>query len=110
MTELILHMNNYSITRTITAYQTYPKCKMNSVNVNLHSYCSKFVNIYNYKMTNVGKFQAKLCKFYTFFYYILTYVSALKCLNFKFFILKLCVKDKFMDQKSNNILLIKNLT
>ena len=26
MTELILHMNNYSITEAITAYQTYPKC------------------------------------------------------------------------------------
>ena len=24
MTELILHMNNYSITGVITAYQTYP--------------------------------------------------------------------------------------
>ena len=24
MTEFILHMNNYSITGTITAYQTYP--------------------------------------------------------------------------------------
>ena len=24
MTELILHMNNYSIIRAITAYQTYP--------------------------------------------------------------------------------------
>ena len=24
MTELILHMNNYSITKAITAYQTYP--------------------------------------------------------------------------------------
>jgi len=26
MTELLLYMNNYSITRTITAYQAYPKC------------------------------------------------------------------------------------
>ena len=26
MTELLLHMNNYSITGVITAYQTYPKC------------------------------------------------------------------------------------
>ena len=25
MTELLLHMNNYSITEAITAYQTYPK-------------------------------------------------------------------------------------
>ena len=25
MTELILHMNNYSITEAITTYQTYPK-------------------------------------------------------------------------------------
>ena len=25
MTELLLHMNNYSITGAITAYQTYPK-------------------------------------------------------------------------------------
>ena len=27
MTELLLHMNNYFITETITAYQTYPKKK-----------------------------------------------------------------------------------
>ena len=26
MTELILHMNNYSITEAITAYQMYHKC------------------------------------------------------------------------------------
>ena len=26
MTELILHMNNYSITEAIIVYQTYPKC------------------------------------------------------------------------------------
>ena len=24
MTELLLHMNNYSITKTVTPYQTYP--------------------------------------------------------------------------------------
>ena len=76
---------------------------MNSVNINLYSYCSKFVNLYNYTITNVGQFQAKLGKFYTFLYYILTNVSTLKCLNFEFFILKLCVKDELMDQKANNI-------
>ena len=26
MTEFLLHMNNYTITETITAYQTYPYC------------------------------------------------------------------------------------
>ena len=26
MTELLLHMNNYSIIEAITAYQMYPKC------------------------------------------------------------------------------------
>ena len=28
MTELLLYMNNYSITGAITAYQTYPKSKI----------------------------------------------------------------------------------
>ena len=33
---------------------------MNNISVNLHGYCSKFVNLYNYIQTNVSK----LCKFF----------------------------------------------
>ena len=51
---------------------------MNSVSVNLHSYCSKLVNLHNYTLTNIGQFLAKLYKFYTFFYYTWTNVKALK--------------------------------
>ena len=29
---------------------------MNSVNVNLHDYYNKFVNLYNYTLTDVGHF------------------------------------------------------
>ena len=29
---------------------------MNSVSVNLHDYCSKFVNLHNYAQTDVGYF------------------------------------------------------
>ena len=31
MIELVLHMNNYSITGAITTYQTYPQCLKLSV-------------------------------------------------------------------------------
>jgi len=40
---------------------------MNSVNVNLHDYCSKLVNLHNYIRTDVGHFKAKLYNFYIFF-------------------------------------------
>ena len=53
------------------------KCKMNNVNVNLYIYCSKHVNLHNYIRIYMGHFQAKLYKFYTFFYYTLTDVNAL---------------------------------
>ena len=54
---------------------------MNSVNVNLHDYYNKFVNLYNYTLTDVGHFQEKLCKFYIYFYYTPTDVSALNAFN-----------------------------
>ena len=47
---------------------------MNSVSVNLHNCCNKLVNLHNYILTNIGQFQAKLYKFYTFFYYTWTNV------------------------------------
>ena len=50
---------------------------MNIISVNLHGYCSKFANLHNYIWTDVGHFQEKLCKFYTFFYYKWTGVNAL---------------------------------
>ena len=53
---------------------------MNNINVNLHSYYSKLVNLYNYTQTNMGHFYLKFCKFYTFFYYTRTDVNALKVL------------------------------
>ena len=51
---------------------------MNSVSVNLHGYYSKLVNLHNYIQTDVGYFQAKLYKFYTFFYYTQIDVNALR--------------------------------
>ena len=30
-------------------------------------------------------------------------MSLIKCLNYKFYNLKLCIKNKYMDQKINNI-------
>ena len=42
---------------------------MNSISVNLYDYYSKFVNLHNYTQTDVGHFQAKLYKFYIFFFY-----------------------------------------
>ena len=51
---------------------------MNSVSVNLHNYYRKLVNLHNYTLTNIGQFQAKLYKFYTFFYYTQTNVNALR--------------------------------
>ena len=53
---------------------------MNSISVNLHGYCSKLVNLYNYTQTNMGHFYLKFYKFYTFFYYTCTDVNALKVL------------------------------
>ena len=50
---------------------------MNSISVNLHGYCSKLVNLHNYTLIDVGHFYEKLCKIYTFFYYIPTDVSDL---------------------------------
>ena len=49
---------------------------MNNVNVNLHNYCSKLINLYNYTQTDMSHFYAKLYKFYTFFYYIQSDVNA----------------------------------
>ena len=46
---------------------------MNSVSLNLHNYCSNFIKCKN----DVSHFQAKLCKFYTFFYFKPIDVSAL---------------------------------
>ena len=42
---------------------------MNNVNINLHDYYNKFINLYNYTLIDVSHFETKLCKFYTFFYY-----------------------------------------
>ena len=52
---------------------------MNSVNVNLYSYYSKFINLHSYTVIDIGHFLAKMYKFYTFFYYyhIQTDLSAL---------------------------------
>ena len=36
-------------------------------------------------------------------------MSSIKYLNFKFYILKLCIKDEFMDQLVNSICLMRNL-
>ena len=49
---------------------------MNSISINLHSYYNKFVNLYTYILINMSHFWAKLCKFYTFFNYKVTNVSA----------------------------------
>ena len=46
---------------------------MNSVSLNLHNYYSNFTKCKN----DVSHFQAKLCKFYTFFYFKPIDVSAL---------------------------------
>ena len=45
---------------------------MNSININLHDYCNKFVNLRSITLIDVGHFQAKMCKIYAFFYYTLT--------------------------------------
>ena len=42
---------------------------MNNVNINLHDYYNKLINLYNYTLINVSYFETKFCKFYTFFYY-----------------------------------------
>ena len=47
-----------------------------NVSINLHSYYNKFVNLYSYILINMSYFWAKLCKFYTFFNYKVTNVSA----------------------------------
>ena len=60
------------------------KCKINSIGVNL-KVCYKFtrslygkpINLHGYIWINVAHFCAKLCKFYTFFYYTVIDVSAL---------------------------------
>ena len=56
---------------------------MNSINVDLHGYCSKLVNLYNHTHTDVDHFQAKLCKFYTFFYFTRTNMNALTLNRYK---------------------------
>ena len=56
---------------------------MNSININLHDYCNKFVNLHSITLIDVGHFQAKMCKIYTFFYYTLTDMSTLSSQNFK---------------------------
>ena len=40
---------------------------MNIVNVNLHRYYNKLINLHNYTPTDVYPFWAKMYKFYTFF-------------------------------------------
>ena len=54
---------------------------MNSVNVNLHDYCNKLVNLHNYILIDVVHFKEKLCKFYIYFYYTPNDVSALNAFN-----------------------------
>ena len=44
---------------------------MNNVNINFYDYRSKLINLPNYKQTDISHFQAKLCKFYNFFSYII---------------------------------------
>ena len=64
------------------------KCKINSIGVNLkvcykftQSQYSKPINLHGYVWINVAHFCAKLCKFYTFFYYTVIDVSALTMKN-----------------------------
>ena len=40
---------------------------MNNVNINLHDYYNKLINLYNYTLIDMSHFKTKLCKFYHFF-------------------------------------------
>ena len=82
------------------------KCKINSIGVNL-KVCYKFtrspyskpINLHGYIWINVGHFCAKLCKFYTFFYYTVIDVSALtmeKKIPFLYLIYRLLISFLFL--------------
>ena len=70
------------------AFNTYLTSAMGALTIiNLQGCCNyiitiyiyiKFLNLHNYILTNVSHFLIKLCKFYTFLYYALTYVSVLR--------------------------------
>ena len=50
---------------------------MNSISINLHTYCSNFVNLYIFNLTDVGDFEVLMCKIDTFFYFALFVANAL---------------------------------
>ena len=50
---------------------------MNSVSVNLYSYCSNLVNLQIFNLIDVGDFGRWICKMDTFFYFALIDANAL---------------------------------
>ena len=78
----------YGICAKYLAFNTYLTSVVDALTIiNLQGCCNyiitiyiyiKFVNLHNYILTNVSHFLIKLCKFYTFFCYALTYVSVLR--------------------------------
>ena len=53
-------------------------CKVNSINVNLHSYYNNFANLHIFNLNNVGDFGDWTCKIDTFFYFVLINANALE--------------------------------
>ena len=50
---------------------------MNSVNINLHGYCSNFINLHIFSLIDDGNFEVWMCKIEQFFYFTFYDVNAL---------------------------------
>ena len=50
---------------------------MNNVNINLHGYCSNFINLHIFSLIDDGNFEVWMCKIEQFFYFTFYDVNAL---------------------------------